>query len=50
MIALSFLLMESITMDELSNEVTEGIEQALEDFKAGRVHSEESIMEEFGLL
>lgn len=36
--------------DELSDEAIKGIEEALEDIKAGRIHSEEAIMKEFGLL
>jgi predicted transcriptional regulator len=36
--------------DELSDEAIRGLELALEDIKAGRVHSEESILKEFGLL
>jgi predicted transcriptional regulator len=36
--------------DELSDGAIKGIEEALEDIKAGRIHSEETIMKEFGLL
>jgi predicted transcriptional regulator len=37
-------------MKHLSDEAIRGIEEALEDVKQGRVHSEEEIMKEFGLL
>jgi predicted CopG family antitoxin len=36
--------------DELSDEAIKGLEEALEDIKGGRIHSEEAIMKEFGLL
>ncbi len=42
----------NIAFDEetLSDEAIQGIEEALEDIKHGRLHSEEEIMKEFGLI
>lgn len=41
----------NLAMDEepLSDEAIKGIEEALEDIKQGRLHSEEEIMKEFDL-
>ncbi len=43
------LLSCAIDPDPLTSEEIAGIEQALEDIKAGRVHSEAEIMKEFGV-
>ena len=42
----------NLAFDEetLSNEAIQGIEEALEDIKHGRLHSEEVIMKEFDLI
>jgi len=40
----------AIDCDPLSDEAIRGIEEALEDIKQGRLHSEEEIMKEFDLL
>lgn len=42
----------NLALDEgpLSADAINGIEEALEDIKEGRLHSEEEIMGEFGLL
>ncbi len=39
----------AIDEEPLSDEAIKGIEEALEDIKHGRLHSEEEIMEEFDL-
>ncbi len=39
----------AIDEEPLSDEAIKGIEEALEDIKHGRLHSEEEIMKEFGL-
>ena len=39
----------AIDKETLSDEAIRGIEEALEDIKQGRLHSEEDIMEEFDL-
>ncbi len=39
----------AIDEEPLSDETIEGIEEALEDIKHGRLHSEEEIMKEFDL-
>ena len=39
----------AIDNETLSDETIHGIEEALEDIKHGRVHSEEDIMKEFDL-
>ncbi|PWR71814.1 hypothetical protein ACKUB1_14530 [Methanospirillum stamsii] len=39
----------AIDPNPLSPEEIAGIEEALEDIKAGRVHTEEEIMKEFGV-
>lgn len=38
-----------VIMDSLSDKAIKGIEEALEDIKHGRLHSEEEIMKEFDL-
>jgi predicted transcriptional regulator len=43
------LLSCAIDPDPLTPEEIAGIEEALADIKAGRVHSEEEIMKEFGV-
>ncbi len=43
------LLYCTIDPDPLTSEEITGIEEALADIKAGRVHSEEEIMKEFGV-
>ncbi|NLW49204.1 MAG: hypothetical protein GXY86_17965 [Firmicutes bacterium] len=43
------LLSCAIDPDPLTTEEIAGIEEALEDIKAGRVHTEEEIMKEFGV-
>ncbi len=40
----------AIDEETLSDEAIQGIEEALEDIKHGRLHSEEEIMKEFDLL
>lgn len=40
----------AIDNETLSDEAIHGIEEALEDIKHGRVHSEEDIIKEFDLL
>ena len=40
----------AIDNETLSDEAIHGIEEALEDIKHGRLHTEEDIMKEFGLL
>ena len=40
----------AIDCDPLSDEAIRGIEEALEDIKQGRLHSEEEITKEFDLL
>ena len=40
----------AIDEEKLSDEAIQGIEEALEDIKHGRLHSEEDIMKEFDLL
>jgi predicted CopG family antitoxin len=40
----------AIDEEPLSDEAIHGIEEALEDIKNGRLHSEEEIMKEFDLL
>jgi predicted transcriptional regulator len=40
----------AIDEEPLSDEAIHGIEEALEDIKHGRLHSEEEIMKEFDLL
>ena len=40
----------AIDCEPLSDEAIRGIEEALEDIKQGRLHSEEEIMKEFDLL
>ena len=40
----------AIEVRPLSDEAIQGIEEALEDIKQGRLHSEEEIMKEFDLL
>ena len=40
----------AIDEEALSDEAIQGIEEALEDIKHGRLHSEEEIMKEFDLL
>lgn len=42
----------NLAFDEetLSDEAIQGIEEALEDIKHGRLHSEEEIMKEFDLI
>ena len=40
----------AIDEEALSDEAIKGIEEALEDIKHGRLHSEEEIMKEFDLL
>jgi predicted CopG family antitoxin len=42
----------NLAFDEeiLSDEAIQGIEEALEDIKHGRLHSEEEIMKDFGLI
>ncbi len=42
----------NLVFDEetLSDEAIQGIEEALEDIKHGRLHSEEEIMKEFDLI
>jgi len=39
----------AIDEEPLSNEAINGIEEALEDIKQGRLHSEEEILKEFDL-
>ncbi|HUV81615.1 MAG TPA: hypothetical protein VMW53_00855 [archaeon] len=39
----------AIDYEPLSDEAINGIEEALEDIKQGRLHSEEEIMKEFDL-
>ncbi len=39
----------AIDEEPLSDEAIKGIEEALEDIKHGRLHSEEKIIKEFGL-
>ncbi|WP_268865994.1 hypothetical protein [Methanolobus vulcani] len=36
--------------DELTDEAINGLGEALEDIKAGRIHSEEAILKELGLI
>ncbi len=43
------LLSSAIDPDPLTSEEIAGIEEALKDIKAGRVHTEEEIMKEFGV-
>ncbi|MBP9008086.1 MAG: hypothetical protein KBG16_05390 [Methanospirillum sp.] len=43
------LLLCAIDPDPLTSEEIAGIEESLADIKAGRVHSEEEIMKEFGV-
>ncbi|ADI75168.1 conserved hypothetical protein (plasmid) [Methanohalobium evestigatum Z-7303] len=39
----------AIDDNELSDEAIQGIEEALEDIKAGRLHSNDEIKREFGI-
>ncbi|KAF5083811.1 hypothetical protein DSECCO2_86140 [anaerobic digester metagenome] len=43
------LLLCAIDPDPLTSEEIAGIEESLADIKAGRVHTEEEIMKEFGV-
>jgi len=43
------LLLRTIDPDPLTTEEIAGIEEALEDIKAGKGHTEEEIMKEFGV-
>ena len=38
-----------VDSDPLTSEEIAGIEEALDDIKAGKVHTEEEIMKEFGV-
>ncbi|MBN1167628.1 MAG: hypothetical protein JXA44_10950 [Methanospirillaceae archaeon] len=44
------LLLCAIDPDPLTSDEIAGIEEALNDIKAGRVHTEEEIMTEFGII
>ncbi len=46
---ISRLVKCQVDEDPLSQEAIDGIEEALEDIRKGRVHSEEEIRKEFGV-